>query len=53
VQVRLLDGDAPNGARIGVRGIASSDALASAPRRGARVRLGIVVDDSVVLPAAS
>jgi putative spermidine/putrescine transport system ATP-binding protein len=53
VQVRLMDGERANGTRIGVRGIASSDALASTPARGERVRLGIAVDDSIVLPAAS
>ena len=53
VQVRLMDGERANGMRIGVRGIASSDALASTPARGERVRLGIAVDDSIVLPAAS
>ena len=46
VQV-ALDG----GHRIGVRGIASSAALASAPRSGDRVRLGIAIDDTVLLPA--
>jgi putative spermidine/putrescine transport system ATP-binding protein len=51
VHVRLLDGSTTQGARIGVRGIASGLALSAAPARGTRVRLGIAVDDTVVLPA--
>ena len=46
VQV-ALDG----GHRIGVRGIASSAALAATPRSGEHVRLGIAIDDTVLLPA--
>ncbi|MEO8132900.1 MAG: ABC transporter ATP-binding protein [Betaproteobacteria bacterium] len=46
VQVMLV-----NRIRIGVRGIASSTALAAAPRAGAKVQLGIAVEDTVLLAA--